>query len=56
MTIEASQLSGHAVIAGFGVLLLFGTVALLRQENRKFAVLTARRHALAQQLKAKDPS
>ena len=44
------------VIAGFGVLLRFGTVALLRQENRKFAVLTARRHALAQQLKAKDPS
>jgi hypothetical protein len=39
-------------VAGFGVLLLGGTIALLRQENRKFAALTARRHALAQQLKA----
>ena len=39
-------------VAGFGVILLCGTIALLRQENRKFAALTARRHALAQQLKA----
>lgn len=39
------------VVAGFGVILLCGTIALLRQENRKFAALTARRHALAQQLK-----
>jgi hypothetical protein len=39
-------------VAGFGVLLLCGAIALLRQENRKFAALTARRHALAQQLKA----
>jgi hypothetical protein len=39
-------------VAGFGVFLLGGTIALLRQENRKFAALTARRHALAQQLKA----
>ena len=40
------------VVAGFGVILLSGTIALLRQENRKFSALTARRHALAQQLKA----
>jgi hypothetical protein len=40
------------VVAGFGVILLCGTIALLRQENRKFSALTARRHALAQQLKA----
>ena len=39
-------------VAGFGVILLCGTIALLRQENRKFAALTARRRALAQQLKA----
>jgi hypothetical protein len=39
-------------VAGFGVVLLCGAIALLRQENRKFAALTARRHALAQQLKA----
>jgi hypothetical protein len=39
-------------VAGFGVILLGGTIALLRQENRKFSALTARRHALAQQLKA----
>jgi hypothetical protein len=39
-------------VAGFGVILLGGTIALLRQENRKFAALTARRQALAQQLKA----
>jgi len=39
-------------VAGFGVFLLCGTIALLRQENRKFSALTARRHALAQQLKA----
>ena len=39
-------------VAGFGVILLCGAIALLRQENRKFAALTARRHALAQQLKA----
>jgi hypothetical protein len=39
-------------VAGFGVILLCGTIALLRQENRKFAALTARRHALAQQLRA----
>ena len=38
-------------VAGFGVILLGGTIALLRQENRKFAALTARRHALAQRLK-----
>jgi len=38
-------------VAGFGVILLCGTIALLRQENRKFSALTARRHALAQQLK-----
>ena len=38
-------------VAGFGVILLGGTIALLRQENRKFSTLTARRHALAQQLK-----
>jgi hypothetical protein len=37
-------------VAGFGVLLLFATMALLRQENRKLAALTARRQALAQQL------
>lgn len=40
------------VVAGFGVILLGGTIALLRQANRQFAALTARRHALAQQLKA----
>jgi hypothetical protein len=40
------------VVAGFGVFLLCGTIALLRQTNRQFAALTARRHALAQQLKA----
>jgi hypothetical protein len=40
------------VVAGFGVILLCGTIALLRQANRQFAALTARRHALAQQLKA----
>ena len=39
-------------VAGFGVILLGGTIALLRQENRKFSALTARRHALAQQLTA----
>ena len=39
-------------VAGFGVILLCGAIALLRQENRKFAALTARRNALAQQLKA----
>jgi hypothetical protein len=39
-------------VAGFGVILLGGTIALLRQENRKLSALTARRHALAQQLKA----
>jgi hypothetical protein len=39
-------------VAGFGVILLCGTIALLRQENRKLSALTARRHALAQQLKA----
>ena len=39
-------------VAGFGVILLCGAIALLRQENRKFSALTARRHALAQQLKA----
>ena len=38
-------------VAGFGVILLCGTIALLRQENAKFSALTARRHALAQQLK-----
>ena len=38
-------------VAGFGVILLCGTITLLRQENRKFSALTARRHALAQQLK-----
>jgi hypothetical protein len=37
-------------IVGFGVFLLGGTIALLRQENRKFAALTARRNTLAQQL------
>ena len=37
-------------VAGFGVILLGGTIALLRQENRKLSALTARRHALAQQL------
>jgi hypothetical protein len=40
------------VVAGFGVILLCGTIALLRQANRQFAALTARRHVLAQQLKA----
>jgi hypothetical protein len=40
------------VVAGFGVILLCGTIALLRQANRQLAALTARRHALAQQLKA----
>jgi hypothetical protein len=40
------------VVAGFGVILLWGTIALLRQETRKFAALTARRRALAQQLNA----
>ena len=44
------------VIAGFGLVLLLGTIALLRQENRKFAALTARRHALAQQLNIKEAS
>ena len=39
-------------VAGFGVVLLGGTIALLRQENGKFSALTVRRHALAQQLKA----
>ena len=39
------------VVAGFGVILLCGTIALLRQAQREFAALTARRHALAQQLK-----
>jgi hypothetical protein len=39
-------------VAGFGVIVLGGTIALLRQENRKFSALTARRHALAQLLKA----
>ena len=39
-------------VAGFGVILLCGAIALLRQENMKFAALTARRHALEQQLKA----
>ena len=39
-------------VAGFGVILLGGTIALLRQENGKFAALIARRDALAQQLKA----
>jgi hypothetical protein len=43
---------GAFVVAGFGVILLCGTIALLRQANRQFAALTARRHALAQQLKA----
>ena len=38
-------------VAGFGVILLGGTIALLRQAQREFAALTARRHALAQQLK-----
>jgi hypothetical protein len=38
-------------IAGFGVLLLGGAVALLRQENRKLSALTARRRALELQLK-----
>jgi hypothetical protein len=40
------------VVAGFGVILLGGTIALLRQANRQLAALTRRRHALAQQLKA----
>ena len=40
-------------VAGFGVILLCGSIALLRQENRKFAALTARRHTLAQELKAR---
>jgi len=40
------------VVAGFGTVLLCGTIALLRQENRKLSALTARRRALAQQLKA----
>ena len=40
-------------VAAFGVILLGGTTALLLQENRKFAALTARRHALAEQLKAR---
>ena len=39
-------------VAGFGVVLLGGTVGLLRQENRKLAALTARRHVLAEQLRA----
>ena len=37
-------------VAGFGVILLGGTIALLRQENRKVSALTARRHALELQL------
>ena len=40
-------------VAGFGVILLGGTFALLRQENRKFSALTARRDAIAQLLKAR---
>jgi hypothetical protein len=40
------------VVAEFGVILLGGTIALLRQETRIFAALTAPQHALAQQLKA----
>ena len=40
------------VVAGFGVILLGGSIALLRQENGKFAALIARRNALAQQLMA----
>lgn len=39
-------------VAGFGVILLCGTVALLRQATRQLAALIARRHALAEQLKA----
>jgi hypothetical protein len=39
-------------VAGFGVILLAGTIALLRQENGKLSALTARRYALEQQLKA----
>ena len=39
-------------VAGFGVILLVGTIALLRQEQSKFSALTARRRVLAQLLKA----
>ena len=51
----ANSLPAAYFLAGFGGILLVGTLALLRQEHRKLATLTARRHALAQQLK-KDPS
>ena len=37
-------------VAGFGALLLAGTVAVLRQENGRLAALTARRRTLAEQL------
>jgi hypothetical protein len=43
-------------VAGFGLFLLVGTLALLRQEHRKFAALVARRDALAALLQPKDPS
>jgi len=39
-------------VARFGVILLAGTIALLRQETGKVSVLTARRHALERRLKA----
>lgn len=61
IVVLASSLIGWAknipaayYVAGFGVFLLAGTIALLRQENRKLAALNARRHALAQQLKIQD--
>jgi hypothetical protein len=37
-------------VAAFGIILLGGTIALLRQAQQQLAALTARRHALAQQL------
>jgi hypothetical protein len=50
----AKNIPAAYYVAGFGVFLLAGTIALLRQENRKLAALNARRHALAQQLKIQD--
>jgi hypothetical protein len=41
------------VVAGFGVILLGGAIALLRQAHRQLAALTARRHALAQQFEGR---
>jgi hypothetical protein len=45
-------ISAAFVIAGFGVILLCGTIALSWQADRQLAALTARRQALAQQMNA----